>query len=915
MHDLSPEPAGRPDTPEKKPAGVDLGPARSVDPALRLAAERSYGAGLGDVTVHTGADAAGFARRQGGVAATVGTRIAFADGSYRPGTLRGDAVLAHELAHVVQQRGTTATGEVDLPSGPAAEEHGADRAAAGLLLRSRGHEAAADALGAAVRPRTTAGPPRVQACVSCTEPARMSDVTVDTGITAEQQELMDSLEGLETPYEAIQEWRKVRDAAGTAVALGGDLGVAVLGSSAQETFYEQAEAAAKVEDTSVMEVSQKAAGFAQLFEDHAVNLAYSILQTNEELIQGEADRYAGDPATGGTADLAAALAPHQAALRQAAADQKYAAGTTTNYGGGRGVTITKTPPDAAQKLAGAAAVEDRVRTALVARFPVLADPQVRAGDLTTSPAELQTALLRVTSNRLDDVRKTRGALKDDHSRIWDFDNAVAAARRSLQIPDGSVFDLIIKDRIAERQREELFTNLLVGALAIGLGLLSFGGGTVAVLGAVGGAALSTGSAYVHVQKYLRESAAAGSALDRAKALSSQEPSWFWLAVDIAAAILDLGMAAKVFAELKSGATAVQVGTKTVETFKAEAVTFAKSEPELAADAEKIGAVAEHAIEKQLSRREVIAAAKKAEPGAVKSLSAVVATDEATSGLLRVEAASRAKLLTAFAKRPEVLARLGTLLDEAPETAGLIKLMSEGLSDPQFTAVIGKYMITRSEGAPNILRAMAQVGLDADDIKIIAAGLGKSRSTVQIGRRFATGAIDRIAQRLPAGAEGIKKYRAIAAGLHPNQSGIIFEKWATKNVYKAPVAERFGAEKAVLERQFADRKPAFKGTKAEIESDHTLHEAGEATLVDCKSSQTGHAFSEEELAQLHNYAELIRIKAASRGGDTFTKVEYLFGTRAGAEKNGPAVLAKLGDRAAVFFLDDAGAKVRYIGALP
>ena len=36
---------------------------------------------------------------------TVGTHIAFASGEIRPGTLGGDALLAHELAHVIQQRG------------------------------------------------------------------------------------------------------------------------------------------------------------------------------------------------------------------------------------------------------------------------------------------------------------------------------------------------------------------------------------------------------------------------------------------------------------------------------------------------------------------------------------------------------------------------------------------------------------------------------------------------------------------------------------------------------------------------------------------------------------------------------------------------------------------------------------------
>jgi Domain of unknown function (DUF4157) len=918
MNDLSPAPGDEP----------DLGPARPVEAGLRVRAERAYGADLGDVTVHTDAAAAAFAGRQGGIAATVGTRIAFAPGQYRPGTLRGDAVLAHELAHVVQQR-ESGPAEGDLTPGPAAEEHAADRAAAGMLLRSHGHDAVAESLSAQ-RPAPLGGPARVQSCSCGADPARMSDVRVDLAVTAEQQELMDSLEGLETPYEGIQDWEKASRALDTAQGLSSassgmaagqgfsvpTSGLELAGPMLVKGLYDRADAAAAAEGTTADDIIRRRYAFTQFFQDHAVNVAYSMLQTNELLIQGERDRYAGDANAGGTAELAAALAPHQATLKQAQADRAYAAGTTKSYGGGRGVVVTEKPADAAQKEAAATAAEDSVRKALVARFPVLADPDVKAWHLTEPGDVLQSNLLRILDGRLGDVRKTRGALLEKPSRVWDFDNAIKAARADLDIVDGSIFDLMIKDAIAKKEREELFTNLLVGALAIGLGLLSFGGGTVAVLGAIGGAAVSTGSAYLHIQKYVRESAAAGSALDRAKALSSTEPSLFWLAVDIAAAVLDIGLAAKAFAALGKTAKAVEAGTRTVAELKAEALAFAKSEPELAKQAENVAGAVEQAAVKRLSRKEVLEAAEKTEPAAAKAVRALAGTDEATSGLLRVEAAARAKLLAAFGKKPAVLARLGTLIDATPDVAKVIKLMSDGLSDAQFAAVIGKYMLTRSKTAPNILRAMAQVGLDADDVKIISAALGKSTSTKEIGKKFATAAIERIAEKLPAGKAGIEKYRTVAAGLHPNQSGIIFEKWATKNIYKVPRSERYLATKATLEKQFAAEKPAFKGTKAEIESDHVLHSGdGKATLVDYKSSQTAHAFSEEELAQLNNYAELLRIKAKAPNGDIFTRVEYLFGNRAAAAKNGPDVLAKLGDKVDVFFIDELGNKVRFTGAAP
>jgi hypothetical protein len=59
---------------------------------------------LSDVRIHRGASADAAARGIGARAYTLGHNIAFAAGEYAPGTQGGAALLAHELAHVVQQR-------------------------------------------------------------------------------------------------------------------------------------------------------------------------------------------------------------------------------------------------------------------------------------------------------------------------------------------------------------------------------------------------------------------------------------------------------------------------------------------------------------------------------------------------------------------------------------------------------------------------------------------------------------------------------------------------------------------------------------------------------------------------------------------------------------------------------------------
>ena len=65
--------------------------------------ERAFGRQLGQVRVHTGDTAARLATSVGAQAFAVGEHVAFGAGEYRPGTLGGDLLLAHELAHTVQQ--------------------------------------------------------------------------------------------------------------------------------------------------------------------------------------------------------------------------------------------------------------------------------------------------------------------------------------------------------------------------------------------------------------------------------------------------------------------------------------------------------------------------------------------------------------------------------------------------------------------------------------------------------------------------------------------------------------------------------------------------------------------------------------------------------------------------------------------
>ncbi len=119
-----PDPPGKSDTARKKESSVQSASSSSpVNPVAERAihritgesgsplpaSERRFfesrlGSDLSEVRLHTNGDAAGAAASIHARAFTLGEDIVFGKGEYRPGTADGRKLLAHELAHVEQQR-------------------------------------------------------------------------------------------------------------------------------------------------------------------------------------------------------------------------------------------------------------------------------------------------------------------------------------------------------------------------------------------------------------------------------------------------------------------------------------------------------------------------------------------------------------------------------------------------------------------------------------------------------------------------------------------------------------------------------------------------------------------------------------------------------------------------------------------
>lgn len=81
------------------------GSGQALDSRVRRQLEPQFQHDFSGVRVHVGGLAAASAASVGALAYTVGRDVVFGAGQYAPGTASGDNLIAHELAHVVQQGG------------------------------------------------------------------------------------------------------------------------------------------------------------------------------------------------------------------------------------------------------------------------------------------------------------------------------------------------------------------------------------------------------------------------------------------------------------------------------------------------------------------------------------------------------------------------------------------------------------------------------------------------------------------------------------------------------------------------------------------------------------------------------------------------------------------------------------------
>ena len=196
---------GAPGTEPDSPAAVldEIGAGSALDGSQGSRFGAVMDDSFSDVRIHTDGVAARKATELGARAFTVGTHVAFASGEYRPGTAEGDALMAHELAHVQQQRGgaldATARKKAEIEGPDGALEQEADQIAAAAVTQL--HRA-----GTPVTARAKSSLNSTLSLKRCTSPAPVTTVAPPAPTPIPTTHGADGHAGTGLPDAANQAW-------------------------------------------------------------------------------------------------------------------------------------------------------------------------------------------------------------------------------------------------------------------------------------------------------------------------------------------------------------------------------------------------------------------------------------------------------------------------------------------------------------------------------------------------------------------------------------------------------------------------------------------------------------------------------------------------------------------------------------
>jgi hypothetical protein len=607
-----------------------------LDTGTRAFFESRFQHDFGAVRVHTDAAAGSTARQLHAVAYTVGHDVVFGAGAYQPSTDQGQALLAHELTHVVQQdrgaipSGAPAVSDVNDPSereATAVANAHLDAARVGAAPSAALHRqpppgpgpapaGAPNAPGATPANAPGATPANAPGAAPANAPGapvapKPEGNTLEYGelkLTADRAYLDAVLRG----YIAKHGESDTYNYLGRLQLNVGQhpSGIKPRGSqydTGLTRFVFSPEPMSQADAFKIVDAAWAALEaihkdnetWLESFRKTAVETALGFLKESEERVRGELLRYGvRDPrlefarwysptprVTGEMDDSASSrglgiaaegLLSRKKKVEDAQAEYDHFANPLDLR---QFTSVSRMQEHAIMshhlsELQGVIVQAQRdldvFRIQMTARFPILASfaqesdfKKDELGSLaalkTGKNAEATAVIVNELGEKLVNINKVREGLKPGGDvNIWRVPRIVEGTKGVMGALPGTVHARIVDDKVKDEKPSAL-TGILVGLVQI---LLVLAAPATEGLSLIPAAAISAGTAYEHFKEYEQQSALHGTDFGPA-ALSAEEPSLFWLAVDIVGAGFDAAAAAgpalRIFKQLGPAARAIRAG--------------------------------------------------------------------------------------------------------------------------------------------------------------------------------------------------------------------------------------------------------------------------------------------------------------------------------------------------------------------
>lgn len=156
--------------------------------------------------------------------------------------------------------------------------------------------------------------------------------------------------------------------------------------------------------------------------------------------------------------------------------------------------------------------------------------------------------------QLANIEQVSGALSSGDLDVWTLDTVIQGAKGQMGFTPNTLGFKVIDEYRGNHNWKSTFKDIAIGVIGVALGILAAvptGGASLGAAATVAGGALSTYTLFNSLKNYQLANAVANTDPDKARVISQEDPSLFWLALDILGSIGDIGAALGAFRTIKT----------------------------------------------------------------------------------------------------------------------------------------------------------------------------------------------------------------------------------------------------------------------------------------------------------------------------------------------------------------------------